>query len=156
GYAAVHDGHCLRQHGPQPILAESEVVTREVVGEYLGLEQESALFASFRWRYAHVFPALRQLHRTTFVRQAANLWRLARQTLRPGPRGSPLGPHPLRVPLDCLSGAGELVGRTYHEDLAARDGGGSMAGRHVVGTPRLENLLVILVPNRLLALEHVA
>ncbi len=72
----VTDGHRLRQRGPQPILADSEVVTMEVVGEYLGLERESALFASFRRHYAHFFPALRTLHRTTFVRQAANLWRL--------------------------------------------------------------------------------
>ena len=48
----------------------------EVVGEYLGLEQDSALFAYFRRHYAPFFPALRTRHRTTFVRQAANLWRL--------------------------------------------------------------------------------
>lgn len=72
----VTDGHRLRQRGPQPILADSEVVTMEVVGEYLGLERDSALFAYFRRHYAHFFPALRTLHRTTFVRQAANLWRL--------------------------------------------------------------------------------
>src|SRR5215831_16154138 len=52
------------------------MVTMAVVGEYLGLEQDSALFASFRRHYAHFLPALRTLHRTTFVRQAANLWRL--------------------------------------------------------------------------------
>jgi hypothetical protein len=46
----------------------------EVVGEYLGLAQDSALFAYFRRHYAHFFPALRALHRTTFVRQAANRW----------------------------------------------------------------------------------
>lgn len=64
----------LRQRGPRPVLADSEVVTMEVVGEYLGLAQDSALFAYFRRHYAHFFPALRTLHRTTFVRQAANLW----------------------------------------------------------------------------------
>jgi hypothetical protein len=64
----------LRQRGPQPTLADSEVITVEVVGEYLGLEQDSALFAYFRRHYAQLFPALRTLHRTTFVRQAANLW----------------------------------------------------------------------------------
>ena len=48
----------------------------ETVGEYLGLEQEQALFSSLRRHYAHFFPAVRQIHRTTFVRQAANLWRL--------------------------------------------------------------------------------
>jgi len=65
-----------RQRGPAPTLADSEVLTMEVVGESLGLEHESALFAYFQRYYAHFFPALRTLHRTTFVRQAANLWRL--------------------------------------------------------------------------------
>lgn len=72
----VLEGHRLRQRGPAPMLADSEVMTMEIVGEYLGLEQESALFAYFRHHYAHFFPAVRSLHRTTFVRQAANLWRL--------------------------------------------------------------------------------
>jgi DDE family transposase len=71
---AVLNGRRLRQRGPQPTLADSEVVTMEVVGEYLGLAQDSALFAYFRRHYTHFFPALRTLHRTTFVRQAANLW----------------------------------------------------------------------------------
>lgn len=72
----VLDGQRLRQRGPAPTLCDSEVVTMEIVGEYLGLEQEKALFAYFRRHYAHFFPALRQIHRTTFVRQTANLWRL--------------------------------------------------------------------------------
>lgn len=67
-------GQRIRQRGPHPTLWDSEVLTMEVVGAYLGLEQESALFAYFRHHYAHFFPALRQVHRTTFVRQAANLW----------------------------------------------------------------------------------
>ena len=65
-----------RQRGPQSVLADSEVITMEVVGEYLGLEQDSALFASFRRHYAHFFPPCARLHRTTFVQQAAKLWRL--------------------------------------------------------------------------------
>lgn len=73
---AVLEGQRLRERGPAPTLADSEVVTMEIVGEYLGLVQESALFAYFRRHYAHFFPALRSLHRTTFTRQAANLWRL--------------------------------------------------------------------------------
>jgi hypothetical protein len=72
----VTAGRPIRQRGPQPVLADSEVLTMEVVGEYLGLAQDSALFAYFRQHYAHFFPALRHLHRTTFVRQAANLWAL--------------------------------------------------------------------------------
>jgi hypothetical protein len=67
-------GHPMRQRGPHPVLADSEVLTMEVVGEYLGLAQDSALFADCRQHDAHCFPAVRTLHRTTFVRHAANLW----------------------------------------------------------------------------------
>jgi hypothetical protein len=69
-------GQRVRQRGPAPLLWDSEVVTMEIVGEYLGLAHDTALFAYFRQHYAHFFPGLRSLHRTTFVRQAANLWRL--------------------------------------------------------------------------------
>lgn len=68
----VIGGRRLCQRGPQPVLADSEVLTMEVVGEYLGLEQDNALFTYFQRHYTHFFPALRRLHRTTFVHQAAN------------------------------------------------------------------------------------
>jgi hypothetical protein len=41
----VMGGRQLHQHRLQPVLADSEVLTIEVVGEYLGLEQDSALSA---------------------------------------------------------------------------------------------------------------
>jgi len=63
----------LRQHGPEPVLADSEVLTIEVVGEFLGLDTDQALHAYFRRHFAAAFPGLRSLHRTTFARQAANL-----------------------------------------------------------------------------------
>lgn len=66
----------LRQRGPCPRLADSEVLTVEVVGEHLGLDRESEIFAYFRRHYAHFFPALGSVHRTTFTRQAANLWKI--------------------------------------------------------------------------------
>lgn len=66
----------LRQRGPKPALADSEVITMEVVGEYLGLSQDAALYQYFRRHYAHFFPALERVHRTTFTRQAANLWKI--------------------------------------------------------------------------------
>jgi hypothetical protein len=72
----VLGGQRLRQRGAHPTLSDSEVITMEVVGEYLGLEQDQALFTYFRRHYAHFFPAVRTVHRTTFVRQATNLWRL--------------------------------------------------------------------------------
>jgi Transposase DDE domain len=64
----------LRTRGPAPVLADSEVVTLEAVGEFLGVDQDVAIYRFFRRHYAHFFPALCQVHRTTFVRQAANLW----------------------------------------------------------------------------------
>jgi len=67
-------GRRVRQWGPRPTLADSDVLTMEVVGEYLGLDQDTALFADFQRHHADLFPALATMHRTTFVRQAANLW----------------------------------------------------------------------------------
>src|SRR3712207_2880727 len=64
----------LRERGPAPTLSDSEVLTIEVVGEFLGLDEDTELFAYFRRHYAHFFPNLRYVHRTTFARQAANLW----------------------------------------------------------------------------------
>ncbi|SRR6266487_694204 len=64
----------LRARGPVPKLSDSEVITMEVVGSYLGLSQEKELFNYFQRHYTHFFPVLNSLHRTTFVRQAANLW----------------------------------------------------------------------------------
>ena len=63
-----------RARGPAPVLADSEVLTLEIVGEFLGLDQDVAIYRYFRWHYGHFFPRLRQVHRTTFARQAANLW----------------------------------------------------------------------------------
>ena len=66
--------HRLRRRGPAPVLADSEVLTIEAVGEFLGLDTDQALHAYFRRHFSHLFPGLRAVHRTTFLRQAANLW----------------------------------------------------------------------------------
>jgi len=65
-----------RQRGPDPELADSEVITIELVGEHLGLDRDSRLFWHFRQYHRREFPALASVHRTTFARQAANLWRV--------------------------------------------------------------------------------
>lgn len=64
----------IRQRGPAPTLVDSEVLTMEVVGEFLGLDQDAAIYQYFRREHPDWFPALGRLHRTTFARQAANLW----------------------------------------------------------------------------------
>ena len=69
-------GRRLRSRGPDPTLSDSEVLTIEMVGEFLGLDQDKVIFDYFRRHYSHFFPALLQIHRTTFTRQAANLWAL--------------------------------------------------------------------------------
>lgn len=66
----------LRPRGPDTTLTDSEVITMELVGEFWKLDTDKDLWRHFRTYYADEFPALRQLHRTTFTRQAANLWRL--------------------------------------------------------------------------------
>jgi Transposase DDE domain len=67
-------GKKLRRRGSRPELADSEVLTMEVVGEFLGIDTEKGLYEHFRRYYAGWFPALKGVHRTTFCRQAANLW----------------------------------------------------------------------------------
>ncbi len=69
----------LRQRGPAPVLADSEVLSMEVVGEFLGLDQDAAIYRYFRREHPDWFPALGRVHRTTFARQAAKLWGLKEQ-----------------------------------------------------------------------------
>ena len=64
----------LRRRGPRPTLADSEVLTIECVGEFLGIDTDAGLYRYFRRHWANWFPGLRRVHRTTFTRQAANLW----------------------------------------------------------------------------------
>jgi Transposase DDE domain len=66
----------VRQRGPAPKLSDAEVLTIEIVGEFLGLDTDKALYRFFRRHYAEWFPALGTIHRTTFARQAANLWKV--------------------------------------------------------------------------------
>lgn len=70
------NGSRLRQRGRIPRLSDAEVLTMETIGEYLGLTQDKQLFEYFRRHHAALFPALEKVHRTTFTRQAANLWRV--------------------------------------------------------------------------------
>lgn len=69
-------GKSVRQRGPQPTLTDSEVLTMEIVGEFLGLDEDQAIYDYFQRHWADWFPGIRQVHRTTFARQAANLWKV--------------------------------------------------------------------------------
>ena len=76
-YCLIDDwlaGRRLRQRGPQPTLSDSEVLAIECVGEFWGIDTDKGLYEHFRRHWRGWFPALGRIHRTTFVRQAANLW----------------------------------------------------------------------------------
>ena len=54
-------------------MRDSEVLTMEVVGEFLGIDTDSNIFTHFCRYYSDWFPGLRQITRTTFTRQADHL-----------------------------------------------------------------------------------
>jgi hypothetical protein len=70
------EDRALIARGPLPKLSDAEVLTIEVVGEFLGLATDEGIFRYFRHHYGEWFPTLRFVHRTTFARQAANLWKV--------------------------------------------------------------------------------
>lgn len=64
----------LQQREPQPTLSDSEVLTMEIIGEFLGYDTDKGIYTYFRQHLSDWFPGIGTIHRTTFVRQAANLW----------------------------------------------------------------------------------
>jgi hypothetical protein len=61
----------LRRAGFAPKLSDAEVLTLAVVGEFLGMHEDKAIWLYFKTHYSDWFPGLGS--RTTFVRQCANL-----------------------------------------------------------------------------------
>ena len=104
----------VRQRGPAPTLADSEVLTMEVVGEFLGWTRMGHLSAIFAGSIPTGFPPCARVHRTTFARQAANLWVVKEQvwdgcwiaccTIRPSPSSTP-------CPLRSAASAGPTPAR---------------------------------------------
>jgi len=62
----------VRHHGFEPQLSDVEALTIAIVGEYLGLARDKAIFEYFFKHYRDWFPGLSD--RTLLVRQWANLW----------------------------------------------------------------------------------
>lgn len=73
-FADVTAGVKLRTRGVTPRLSDEEVITLELVGELLGHDGDAAIWSYFKRHWAAWFPGLGD--RGTFVRQAANLWRI--------------------------------------------------------------------------------
>jgi hypothetical protein len=66
----------LRRRGPAPRLHDSEVITMELAGEFLGIDTDKGIWQYFRRHHGREFPALLRTERTRFVRHAADLWRV--------------------------------------------------------------------------------
>lgn len=64
--------HGVRERGFAPQLTDEEALTLALVGEFLGLGNDKAIYTYFRRHYQAWFPALTD--RTLLVRQWANLW----------------------------------------------------------------------------------
>ena len=62
----------LRKRGPSPQLTDAEVVTMEIVGEFLGHGSDKKIYDYFRTHWLSWFPKMGC--RTAFTRQLANLW----------------------------------------------------------------------------------
>lgn len=82
GVAELRQRQRIRRRGPQPTLADSEVITMEVVGEWLGIDTDVGIVRYFRQHHAALFPGITRVHRTTFARQAANLWVVKQEVWR--------------------------------------------------------------------------
>lgn len=66
----------LRGRGPSPVLEDSEVITMEIVGEFLGKDGDKIIWEYFKSHWTHFFPKMPC--RSSFVRQAANLHMVTR------------------------------------------------------------------------------
>ena len=69
-------GKKLRQRGRLPGLSDSEVITMEIVGEFLGKDCDTDIWQYFMMHWLHFFPKIPD--RTNFAKQAANLHVLKR------------------------------------------------------------------------------
>src|SRR6516165_3196502 len=111
----------LRRRGPAPRLADSEVIAIELVGEFWKLGTDQDLFRHFRRYHAAEFPALARLHRTTFARQAANLWRV-KQLIQQRLAGRLAGGDPLwlvdSLPIDACQFARATFCRRFAGEAA--------------------------------------
>lgn len=67
----------LRKRGFMPKLSDVEVITMEIVGEFMGKDQDKGIWRYFRNHWHHYFPHLGS--RANFAKQCANLWEIKRR-----------------------------------------------------------------------------
>lgn len=70
----------LRSRGFPTKLSDAEVITMEIVGEFMGKETDKGLWRYFYSHWHHWFPNVGS--RANFVKQSANLWLIKDRILR--------------------------------------------------------------------------
>lgn len=73
-FKTVKEKYKIRRGGFPPALTDEEVITMEICGAYFKLQTDKDLFDYFQSHYRNFFPHLKD--RSSFVRQAANLWQI--------------------------------------------------------------------------------
>lgn len=67
----------LRQRGFKPSLSDSEMITMEVIAEFLGIDTDKGAWEYFSNHWRDWFPTLGS--RANFAKHAANLWNVTQQ-----------------------------------------------------------------------------
>ncbi|MBS0351669.1 MAG: hypothetical protein JSR33_10895 [Proteobacteria bacterium] len=67
----------LRQRGFKPNLSDSEVITMEIVAEFLGIDTDKGAWEYFTQHWHNWFPALSS--RANYANHAANLWNVTQR-----------------------------------------------------------------------------
>lgn len=70
-------GDRIRERGFQPKLSDSEVITMDIVGEFLGHDTDVGIWRYFRNHWLEWFPGLGS--RVNYAKQSANLWVLKKK-----------------------------------------------------------------------------
>jgi hypothetical protein len=64
----------LRSRGFEPKLSDGEVITMDIVGEFLGHDTDTSIWRYFKNHWQAWFPGLGS--RVNYAKQSANLWRI--------------------------------------------------------------------------------
>ena len=66
--------HPWRSRGFTPRLSDAEIITMELVGEFLGQDTDKGIWQYFKNHWSHYFPGLGS--RSNFAKHASNLWNI--------------------------------------------------------------------------------
>jgi len=67
----------LRQRGFEPNLSDSEIITMQIVAEFLGIDTDKGAWEYFNFHWHDWFPALGS--RANYAKHAANVWNITQQ-----------------------------------------------------------------------------